>query len=131
MIFNSCLQIIHNSHAYSIAKENSALMIIVIFASVSGILVAFLGGIHIPKLGKFPGFNTRTLLKSIIIPPLIGMIILGFIGRNFVPLCEKAFPSRWAYFIRMIALCLLLLRGGLNVTFRGQGITVILISFVP
>jgi hypothetical protein len=124
-------EITQTSHAYPISEEVGALMIVVILASAGGILVAFLAGIHIPKIGSFPGFNTRPLFTSIVIPPLIGMIIMGFIGRNFVPLCEKAFPSRWAYFIRMIGLCLLLLRGGLNVTFRGQGITVILISFVP
>ena len=106
-------------------------MIVVIFGSIGGILISFLAGIHVPKIGKFPGFTTRPIFTSIIIPPLIGMIIMGFIARNFVPICEQAFPSRWAYFIRMISLCLLLLRGGLNITFKGQGITVVLISFVP
>jgi hypothetical protein len=106
-------------------------MIVVVIGAVGGVLVSFLGGIHLPKIGKFPGLNTRPLITSIVIPPLIGMIALGFVARNFVPLAAEAFPSRWAYFIRMICLCLLLLRGGLNITFRGQGITVVLIAFVP
>jgi solute carrier family 9B (sodium/hydrogen exchanger), member 1/2 len=106
-------------------------MIVVVLGALGGILVSLLGGIDIPKIGKFPGYHTKPLLKHITIPTLVGMIAFGFIARNYIPICERAFPARWAYLIRVICLCCLLFRGGLTIVFKGKGIAVALLSIVP
>ena len=73
----------------------------------------------------------KPLLRYVTIPPLIGMIFLGFIARNFFGGVMEAYPNKWAAYIRVICLCTLMLRGGINVKLREVGITVGLLSIIP
>jgi len=98
---------------------------------IGGILFAFLGGIHFDKMLCIPDLHTKPILKAITLPPLIGMIIGGCLARNFFGITTEAYIELWAAYIRKIALCLLLLRGGLTITFRGKGLAFVLISFLP
>jgi hypothetical protein len=66
-----------------------------------------------------------------VIPPLIGMIAMGFLSRNFMGGFMNAYPTNWSAYIRIICLCMILMRGGLTVSFRGKSLTVILLSVVP
>ncbi len=59
------------------------------------------------------------LLKTIKLPPLIGMIALGFIARNYLGPMMDSFPNKWGSYIRSSALSFLLVRGGMQVTFQG------------
>ena len=86
---------------------------------------------NVPKIGKFKGFKIKPIVRYVTIPPLIGMILLGFIARNYIGGFMHAYPSRWATFIRLICLCMILMRGGLTVSFRGKGLAVFLMAFLP
>ena len=108
-----------------------ALAIVVIVAAFGGLAVSLINGLNIPAFKSFKGFKMRPVSKHVTIPPLVGMLLLGFITRNYVPKPMPSFPSLWANYIRQICLCLLMLRGGLTVSFAGKGITVLLMSFLP
>ena len=43
----------------------------------------------------------------------------------------KYYPSDWTAWMRSCCLAILLVRGGLSVTFRGKGLLVVFLSFVP
>ena len=116
---------------FPLHEQVGAIAIMVIFAAIGGLLIGALGGFNIPKIGKFKGYHVKPILKHVSIPPLIGMIFMGFIARNYVGGPMDAYNNRWASFIKYICLCMLMVRGGLNVTFRGKGLTVVLLSVVP
>ena len=59
------------------------------------------------------------------------MIIMGCIARNFFGEAVVAYNNEWAQYIRSCCLALLLIRGGLQVSFSGKGILVIFMSFIP
>ena len=96
-----------------------ALAVVVILATLGGLAFRALAGFDIPKVGRFKGYKVKAIIRYVTIPPLIGMILMGFIARNFIGGVMLAYPSRWATFIRLICLCLILMRGGLNVSFKG------------
>ena len=111
-----------------------ALGIIVVYlvCSCGGILFAILaGGIDL-KIGKVGPIRIKPLLTKITIPPLVGMIIFGFLARNF--LCNwymDFFPDKYASEIRSISLSIVLLRGGMTIDFTGKGIKVVLLCIIP
>jgi NhaP-type Na+/H+ or K+/H+ antiporter len=65
------------------------------------------------------------------IPSLIMMIILGCIARNTFGDVMKAYPSAWTSYIRSICLAILLIRGGLQVQFKGKGLLVVFLTILP
>jgi hypothetical protein len=104
---------------FPMAQQVGAMAVVVILAAVAGLILKALHGFEIPKIGRFKGYKVKPVIRYIAIPPLIGMILLGFVARNFIGGFMLAYPSRWATFIRLICLCLILMRGGLNVHFKG------------
>jgi hypothetical protein len=57
--------------------------IVIIFSVVGGVLVSLLGGCNISKSTFFPcNIKLKPILTSVIIPPLLGMVVFGFIARN-------------------------------------------------
>ena len=56
---------------------------------------------------------------------------MGCIVRNTFGDVVKAYPSTWAQWIRTCCLAMLLVRGGLQVSFKGKGLLVLFMSFIP
>lgn len=66
-------------------------------STIGGLLCGALLGFKIPKVGKlYPGYQVKPLFKAVRIPPIIGMLILGCIARNFFGESTQAFPKIWA-----------------------------------
>jgi len=60
------------------------------------------------------------------------MIIFGCIARNF--LCAEymgVYPDEFAGILRIICLSVILLRGGLELDFKGKGLTMVLLTLLP
>ena len=60
------------------------------------------------------------------------MIIFGCLARNF--LCEsymQHYPETIASWVRNVCLSIILLRGGMELDFKGKGLTVVLMTLVP
>jgi hypothetical protein len=94
--------------------------------------MGLLPGYEFPKIGKFGGWKIKPLLTVISIPPLLGQIIMGAIVRNAMPdSVMKPYPASWTTWMRSCCLAILLVRGGLSVTFRGNGVIVVFLSIVP
>ena len=84
-----------------------------------GGIVVLLRGYKFPKIGKYPCYESKPLMKLVIIPALVGMIFMGFISRNFFGSFMNAYPSTWTPWMRNICLSVILMRGGFGVFFRG------------
>ena len=60
------------------------------------------------------------------------MIIFGCLARNF--LCTEymsVYPDDFAGILRIICLSIILLRGGLELDFKGKGLTMVLLTLLP
>lgn len=72
------------------------------------------------------------ILKTITIPTLVGMLVAGCLARNFLPgILMDPYPASFAAYLRSICLSTLLIRGGLSITFKGNGLIVALITIIP
>ena len=58
------------------------------------------------------------------------MIIFGLIGRNIHPYMDN-YNDDWGKHIRMVCLVVILTEGGMELTFKGKGLVVILLTFLP
>eukprot|EP00347_Sterkiella_histriomuscorum_P000158 403376950 len=94
-------------------------------------LIQLLGGITIKNSRCLPNIRIQPILRSVSIPPLIGMILFGFLARNFFGSVVEPFPTKWGAYVRGCTLSFLLVRGGMVLAFKGQGIIVLLMSLVP
>lgn len=116
----------------TMGQRIQALLVVVLMAAAGGILTQILmHGINF-RSGKVGPVNVKPALTSITIPPLVGMIIFGCLARNF--LCEEYmqhYPEYYASWIRSVCLSVILLRGGMELDFKGKGLTVILLTLVP
>lgn len=90
-----------------------------------------LNGFKLPDFKPFNGRVVAPIFKNINIPPIIAMIIMGCITRNFFGDVMKPYNNAWAQWIRVSCLGILLTRGGMNVSFTGKGILVVLMTFIP
>lgn len=120
-----------HSPTYSLSEKVGAISIIIIVSGMAGALLGLAGGFWLPKFGKYGGFNIKPLLRHFTLPPLVGMIIMGCIARNWFGPATVPFPDAWASIIRNICLSLLLIRGGLQVSFKGKGFLVVVLSLIP
>jgi len=60
------------------------------------------------------------------------MIIFGCLARNF--LCTEYmqhYPEEIAGWVRNVCLSIILLRGGMELDFKGKGLTVVLLTLIP
>lgn len=55
-----------------------------------------LEGFTIPKFGRFQAYTVKPILTKVKIPPIIAMIIMGCIVRNFFGEVVKPYNSDWA-----------------------------------
>ena len=109
------------------------ILIVGLFALVGGLLIKLLGGMKCPKSPCCKkGCELKPILTKITIPPLVGMIIFGCLARNILPTSfTDDYNDVWAGYIRMVCLGVILLRGGLELEFKGKGITVVLLTLTP
>ena len=74
----------------------------------------------------------KPLCTAITVPPLVGMIAFGCIARNFFgDYVMNNYPDYWADWIRQICLSIILMRGGLELEFKGIGQIVVLLTLCP
>ena len=112
-----------NKHAW---WENIlALLFVVLFAVIGGLIAKIINGCKCWKL-KIPH-----LLGPVRIPALVVMILFGAVARNLFTWERDAYNDLWASYIRIVCLMVILLRGGIELSFRGKGIIVFLYTFVP
>ena len=118
---------------YTIGEQVLAIFIVAAVSAGAGIFVGLFFGFTFPAMSciGFKGYRLQPLIKIVQIPSLIIMIIIGCIARNLFGHSMNAWPSLWSSYIRSIALCFLLMRGGMQVTFQGKGLQVVMLSFLP
>ena len=116
---------------YPLSDQVAALAIVVLLSGVMGAILGMLPGYKFPRFWKFPGYETPVIMKAVTLPPLLGMIFMGFISRNFFGPLMNAYPAPWTPWMRSICLNVILIRGGFGVSFRGKGLLVLLLSTVP
>ena len=113
-------------------QQMAALLVVVLCAAVGGIIMQIImRGVDF-RTGKIGPIKINPLLTMIQIPPLVGMIIFGCLARNF--LCHgymQHYPESYASSIRNVCLSIILLRGGLELDFKGKGLTVVLLTLLP
>jgi NhaP-type Na+/H+ or K+/H+ antiporter len=113
-------------------QQFAAILVVCLLAVLGGIFVQImLKGVNFTS-GKVGPIKMKPLLTSIEIPPLVGMIIFGCIARNF--LCAEYmdhYPEKYAGWIRSGCLSIILLRGGMELDFKGKGLTVVLLTLLP
>jgi len=59
------------------------------------------------------------------------MIVFGSVARNAFGSVIDPYPDEWEGWIRIVALSVILLRGGLELEFKGKGLIVVLLTFGP
>ena len=65
------------------------------------------------------------------LPPLVAMILMGAVARNLFTWESEAYHDMGASYMRIVCLMVILLRGGLEITFKGKGLIVFLFTIVP
>jgi NhaP-type Na+/H+ or K+/H+ antiporter len=109
-----------------LGAEMGSLLVILAASILGGALIQLTQGI---KIGKC---NLKPCCPALKIPVLLGMLIFGTLARNLLgDDIKNNFPDIWTGWIRTVALCLLLLRGGTEITFKGQGMIVGLLALGP
>ena len=117
---------------YPIGEQIGALVLIIAFSAVGAFIPSIFHGFEIPPFGKFfPRIKIKPLITKFKIPNNICMIFMGFIARNFFGGPVKPYNIVWGQWIRICVLAIVLTRAGLQITFRGKGILVVILSIVP
>lgn len=116
---------------FTIGENIASLILLIVVSAFAGIALGLLGGFHFPQVWKFPGYHLKPIIKGIVLPPLILMIIMGCIARNLFGSVMEPYPAPWTSFIRGFCLSILLIRGGLQVSFSGKGLVVVFLSVIP
>lgn len=99
---------------------------------MGGLAVGMLNGFTLPKFWKFQGYRLKPLMTKYTIPPLMGMIIMGCVARNYIGgQTLTAFPGYWSQWIINCVVALHLTRGGLQVTFRFKQLLMMGIMILP
>lgn len=68
-----------------------ALILVAVMATVGGFAFHLINGVTIPRFRSFPGIKTPPLLGKLVIPPLLGMVLMGIIARNFFGVAVEAY----------------------------------------
>ena len=116
----------------SLAEQLTALFVVVLLATAGGIFVQIMMKGIIFSSGKVGPLHIKAMLTKIEIPPLVGMIVFGCLARNF--LCNaymQHYPEYYAGWIRSVCLSIILMRGGMELDFKGKGLTVVLLTLCP
>lgn len=59
------------------------------------------------------------------------MIVFGCLARNIFGVENRYYQEKWASMIREICLTLLLIRGGLAISFNGKGLLILVLTVIP
>ena len=70
-------------------------------------------------------------MNYIKIPSIVGMVIMGVIARNMSGWTKSVFHEEIASYIKSFSLMIILVRGALELSFKGRLIGVILLTFIP
>jgi Kef-type K+ transport system membrane component KefB len=116
---------------YTIGEEFGAIALVIVLSAAGGAILGMLNGYTFPNIWPFKGYVLKPILKKIHIPPIIMMIIMGCVVRNFFGDVVLPYNNAWAQWVRTCCLAILLVRGGMNVSFTGKGILVLVMTFVP
>lgn len=104
-----------------------ALAIVLAFAVIGHFLIKLLA-----KKNSSKKKEEKSWYDYVTIPPLIGMLVFGCFARNVLPSeIMDHYNDSWASNIRMACLAVVLLRGGLELEFKGKGLFVLLLIFLP
>ena len=120
-----------DSPAYSTLQQVCSEATVILLAALGGFLVQILGGYSFPKMGCLPAYELKPILTAVRLPPVLAMIITGCVVRNFFGGLVVAYNEPWAQWIRYCCLGILLVRGGLQVTFKGKGLIILFMALVP
>jgi hypothetical protein len=105
---------------YTVAEQLASYAAMWSVSVAIGVAVGLLGGFTFPKFGPIGGWRINPIIKGVVLPPLIFMIIIGCVARNcFGDSFMKPYPTLWSSWVRSICLSILLVRGGLQVSFKG------------
>ena len=116
----------------TILEESFAMFCVVFAAAFGGVLVHLLKGCTIKPNGCCKkGLRLPSCSERITIPPLVGMIVMGCLARNFLGSSMDYLSDDWSEWVRMVCLSIILLRGGLELDFEGKGLTVVLLTLCP
>jgi NhaP-type Na+/H+ or K+/H+ antiporter len=116
---------------YTVGQDLFAIIVVVLTSAIGGILVSMLAGWHYKKFLFIPAINIKPAFTKFKLPPLIGMIVFGCFAHNCFGREVRAYSEKWAATIREICLTLLLIRGGLAISFKGKGLLVLILTVVP
>ena len=109
----------------------AAHVILTAFGAVGGYLVKFLHGHTFPKVCCFPGYTIKPCITKFEIPTILGMILFGFIARNYFGDLLDAFPDKWAEYIRSLTLAGLQLRGGFDIEIATTYSAILFVAMLP
>ena len=82
-------------------------IVLTLFGTFGGYLIKFMHGFRFPKMFCFKGYELKPLIRGFQIPPLLGMILFGFIARNYFGGFVNKFPDTWASYLRSLVLATL------------------------
>lgn len=116
---------------FTVIQELGALVFVIFFAVIGGILFGIINGFKLANVKPFNGYEVKPLLRCIQIPPIIAMIFAGCISRNFFGKVVEPYNPEFAQWLRTCCLAILLTKGGLQVSFRGKGLLVVFLAMIP
>ena len=113
-------------------QQITAIAVVILLGAFGGVLTqALMYGFEF-KTGKIGPLKLKRLQDKIQVPPLVGMIVMGCLARNFLPFdWMQYYPETMASYMRMETLAIILMIGGLELDFAGKGLTVVLLTLCP
>ncbi len=102
---------------YTVGEQFGAIALVIFLTAVGGAFLGMMNGYTFPKFKPFNGYVLKPVFGKIHIPPIIMMIVMGCVVRNFFGDVVKPYNNAWAQWVRTCCLAILLVRGGMNVTF--------------
>ena len=98
-------------------------------------VLAQLGGFFLNLLQMDIKWKGKTIIRPcfnyIKIPSIVGMILMGVLARNISQWTLDTFNDELATYIRSFSLMIILVRGSLELKFKGRVIAVFILTFVP
>ncbi len=116
---------------YSMNEQLGSLAFVYGLVGLAGICFGLLIGFTFPPIFCFKGYRLKPFMSKFQIPPLVAMIITGFVTRNFGGEISNSFPKKIAAWLCNCVVAVLLSRGGMAISFKGKGLLVILIIIIP
>jgi hypothetical protein len=107
-----------------------SLFVVVIFGTMGNYLFKFMHGFTFPKF-IFKGYTIKPIVKGIMIPPLVGMVLFGFLARNFFGGMFEHYPYTWSSYLRSLCLAIIELRSGFDLEILPNLSRIFFISMIP